>query len=76
MTGGETSFGPLTALVLAASRQGFDDPVAKLQNKSHTLVLSLFLPMSSRMIVQLRFFLLWICLPWLQLPQISLWIWD
>ena len=26
---------PLTALVLAASRQGIDDPVARLQNKSH-----------------------------------------
>ncbi len=26
---------PLTALVLAASRQGVEDPVAKLQNKSH-----------------------------------------
>ena len=31
----ETSTPYLTALVLAASRQGFDDPVAKLQNKSH-----------------------------------------
>jgi choline kinase len=41
MTSGETSFGPLTALVLAASRQGFDDPVAKLQNKSHKCLVNI-----------------------------------
>ncbi len=35
MSGEETSVQPVTALVLAASRQGIDDPVAKLQNKSH-----------------------------------------
>ncbi len=35
MTVNESFGGPLTALVLAASRQGVDDSVAKLQNKSH-----------------------------------------
>jgi len=35
MTVDETSPALLTALVLAASRKGFDDPVARLQNKSH-----------------------------------------
>lgn len=31
----------LTALVLAASRQGFDDPVARLQNKSHKCLVTI-----------------------------------
>lgn len=31
----------LTALVLAASRKGFDDPVAKLQNKSHKCLVNI-----------------------------------
>ncbi len=35
MTADGTFSVPLTVLVLAASRQGVDDPVAKLQNKSH-----------------------------------------
>ncbi len=35
MTVNEGSTPSLTALVLAASRQGMDDPVARLQNKSH-----------------------------------------
>ena len=37
----ETSNGALTALVLAASRKGFDDPVARLQNKSHKCLVSI-----------------------------------
>ncbi len=41
MTADETSSVPLTALVLAASRQGFDDPVAKLQNKSHKCLVTI-----------------------------------
>jgi len=32
---------PLTALVLAASRQGVDDPVAKIQNKSHKCLVTI-----------------------------------
>lgn len=41
MTVGGTSSVPLTALVLAASRKGFDDPVAKLQNKSHKCLVTI-----------------------------------
>jgi GTP:adenosylcobinamide-phosphate guanylyltransferase len=37
----ESSPGPLTALVLAASRKGIDDPVARLQNKSHKCLVSI-----------------------------------
>lgn len=40
MTADETSLG-LTALVLAASRQGIDDPVARLQNKSHKCLVTI-----------------------------------
>lgn len=32
---------PLTALVLAASRQGVDDPVARIQNKSHKCLVAI-----------------------------------
>ena len=35
MTSAQTSLPALNALVLAASRQGVDDPVARLQNKTH-----------------------------------------
>ncbi len=35
MSSSDNSSPALTALVLAASRQGLDDPVARLQNKSH-----------------------------------------
>ena len=41
MTADETFSEPLTALVLAASRQGVDDPVAKLQNKSHKCMVTI-----------------------------------
>ncbi len=41
MTVDEISSGSLTALVLAASRQGFDDPVAKLQDKSHKCLVNI-----------------------------------
>ncbi len=37
----ETFSEPLTALVLAASRQGIDDPVAKIQNKSHKCLVTI-----------------------------------
>lgn len=37
----ETFSEPLTALVLAASRQGVDDPVAKIQNKSHKCLVTI-----------------------------------
>lgn len=41
MTADESCTGPLTALVLAASRQGVDDPVARLQNKTHKCLVSI-----------------------------------
>lgn len=41
MTADETIFKPLTALVLAASRRGVDDPVARLQNKSHKCLVTI-----------------------------------
>ncbi len=41
MTVEKTFSEPLTALVLAASRQGFDDPVAKIQNKSHKCLVTI-----------------------------------
>jgi len=41
MTADDTACGSLTALVLAASRQGFDDPVARLQNKSHKCLVNI-----------------------------------
>jgi CTP:molybdopterin cytidylyltransferase MocA len=41
MTTDETFSEPLTALVLAASRQGVDDPVAKIQNKSHKCMVTI-----------------------------------
>ncbi len=41
MTIDKTFPGSLTALVLAASRQGYDDPVARLQNKSHKCLVTI-----------------------------------
>lgn len=41
MTVKKTFTEPLTALVLAASRQGIDDPVAKIQNKTHKCLVTL-----------------------------------
>ena len=41
MTAEESFSKPLTALVLAASRQGVDDSVAKLQNKSHKCLVTI-----------------------------------
>jgi len=41
MTTEETFSEPLTALVLAASRRGFDDPVARLESKSHKCLVSI-----------------------------------
>jgi len=41
MTVNEAFSEPLTALVLAASRQGVDDPVAKIQNKTHKCLVTL-----------------------------------
>jgi len=41
MTADMTFPKPLTALVLAASRQGVDDPVAKIQDKSHKCLVTI-----------------------------------
>jgi len=41
MTAETTVSEPLTALVLAASRRGFDDPVAQLQHKSHKCLVTI-----------------------------------
>lgn len=51
MTGRKNSPPGLTALVLAASRQGVDDPVARIQNKSHKCLVEVDgIPMIERVI--------------------------